>query len=940
MLRAYSPIIEVVDRARSVITYDTTVIAVLQQAEQSEKLSAEEIILLKSTLAEALLLRDDREAFRKSKEAIKYAEAQNLSKHANLGSAYLAQAAYYYRRFDFLKAIETGESGLTLLNLEMHPFDKLTYIVGSSYAKEGLDSNKVNTLWQQLEQKYARNNAPSTQFYARALEGMFHNYHSQISELLLGVTLKLQNIDHRDKRVLTEGIINHIGGLNNLGQYDDVLINISKLEALFESTNSDDIDKVVYYLTLKDIYSSNPLEGDREEKLYLDKAVKMKPLIAKEAPHVAGLIAWMEGYVEYWKDRKKAKKMWQEALIKYKDVNNTIHDWIYYCSHHTGEFDFALEGYQKMLKREYPSFEPEDVYDNPDISISDAEVYSSMIHILRWKCRTLYKKALVTANEEEAIFLLKKSIQTGKKSMAVLDAHFEYWYPYRYSRYLHQPWQDYTNRFLIFATYELYQRSGDADYLHEMFDYIALSKGLTSDRIFSEMSIPKDVYDELHNEMYELQNIERDWQLSFEGEDKTKTGLRMYDKVVELKSYLQEVRETHPGIEFKYKEIENVSATDVQASLSEGEAYIEYKVGGHDAFAYLITRDTQRAIKYTVEGSYQDKDMQRLARLLQNPMQLQLSKRQKIVQYAHKMYNYLIKPFEAELAGNTKLIIAADGDLHYVPFDVLLASGEVKPYHELDFLLKRFSISYYSSAVNYLKSRERESIQDNSILGFAPVFENSYPLKVNDRSISIFDFQKKIMDGIDNNSFSPLPNTAVEVEAATSSLAAADATIMMKEAATKKTLATALTARPYQFVHIATHGFVNYINPTLSALACYNNDGKAGEHFLYSSEIENMKIEADLVILSSCESGIGRILEGESLLALNRSFIIAGAKNIMYSLWKVNDEQTKNLMVDFYKNYEGGANYAQALRQAKLKMLADPSTASPRYWASFLLMGE
>jgi CHAT domain-containing protein len=94
---------------------------------------------------------------------------------------------------------------------------------------------------------------------------------------------------------------------------------------------------------------------------------------------------------------------------------------------------------------------------------------------------------------------------------------------------------------------------------------------------------------------------------------------------------------------------------------------------------------------------------------------------------------------------------------------------------------------------------------------------------------------------------------------------------------------------------------------------------------LYSGEIYNIKLNADLVVLSVCETGLGKIQEGERIIGLTRALLYAGAKNIIVSLWQVADESTSDLMVDFYKNslaYKGQLSYSEALRNAKLKMIS------------------
>lgn len=102
----------------------------------------------------------------------------------------------------------------------------------------------------------------------------------------------------------------------------------------------------------------------------------------------------------------------------------------------------------------------------------------------------------------------------------------------------------------------------------------------------------------------------------------------------------------------------------------------------------------------------------------------------------------------------------------------------------------------------------------------------------------------------------------------------------------------------------------------------------------------NLNLKSDLLVLSSCESGVGKLMKGEGLQALSRGFFFAGTPNIVFSLWRILDKPTKKLMVNFYSNVLNGLSYSEALRQAKLSLINDPQTAFPYFWSSFILVGK
>ena len=112
------------------------------------------------------------------------------------------------------------------------------------------------------------------------------------------------------------------------------------------------------------------------------------------------------------------------------------------------------------------------------------------------------------------------------------------------------------------------------------------------------------------------------------------------------------------------------------------------------------------------------------------------------------------------------------------------------------------------------------------------------------------------------------------------------------------------------------------------------------EGILFLDEIFNLRINADLLVLSACATGTGKITRSEGVLAMTRGFFIAGASNIVYTLWNVTDKHTRDFMVSFYKGILKGQTYSCALRNAKLEMISKPETSLPRLWAPYVLLGQ
>jgi CHAT domain-containing protein len=144
-------------------------------------------------------------------------------------------------------------------------------------------------------------------------------------------------------------------------------------------------------------------------------------------------------------------------------------------------------------------------------------------------------------------------------------------------------------------------------------------------------------------------------------------------------------------------------------------------------------------------------------------------------------------------------------------------------------------------------------------------------------------------------------------------------------------------------VHFATHGFLDSVHPELSGIVftMIDEKGKPQDGFLRAHEVFNLKLSAELVVLSACQTGLGKEVKGEGLVSLTRGFMYAGAPRVVVSLWSVSDQATAELMTRFYRGMlKEGLRPAAALRAAQVSLLKEHQWEPPFYWAAFSLQGE
>ncbi|MBN1560357.1 tetratricopeptide repeat protein [candidate division KSB1 bacterium] len=397
--------------------------------------------------------------------------------------------------------------------------------------------------------------------------------------------------------------------------------------------------------------------------------------------------------------------------------------------------------------------------------------------------------------------------------------------------------------------------------------------------------------------------------------------------------------------DLKYQ-TETVSIPELQKTMDENTALLEYSVGDSSLFIFILSKQDFDVVSVPVDSTFNGSVSQFCSAI----KKAQPDKYQKL---GSELYARLIKPIEKHIASKSNLVIIPDGQLFYLPFEALLEKYEPSEkvnFTNLDYLIKRYKISYHYSATLFTQHAKQQPgtrlAATGEFLGFAPVFSDS----VNNGLIlashrSVFD-----------TTYADSMNSLAEERGKLKELAYSEQEIreIVELFSEKKRQSFGYLhrdaseenfksqARRYNYVHIASHSLINEMQPKLSAIVFSQptDPSLVEDGLLYAGEIYNLNINADLVVLSSCESGIGKMVKGEGMMALTRGFLYAGAKNIVSSLWKVDDKDTKDLMIEFYRHVISGKEYSEALRETKLAMLKNEETAFPSIWSSFVLVGR
>ena len=399
----------------------------------------------------------------------------------------------------------------------------------------------------------------------------------------------------------------------------------------------------------------------------------------------------------------------------------------------------------------------------------------------------------------------------------------------------------------------------------------------------------------------------------------------------------REIRSRHP----RYAEVrypEPLALPQVQALLDDRTALLEFFLGQDGSFLFVVTRHGLTPYRLPPAAEIED----RVRKVREGMAERGRRRLGTYKTAAHELYRLLLAPAEREIAGK-RLLIAADGDLHLLAFEALLtAEAGDRTLAELPYLLREHAVSYVPSAsVLADLQRARPASAGKRFLAFAdPVLgggaggAGAAPRRD--------EATRGLADG-ERGPLVPLPGSAAEVERIARLFPPGESRVYLRGEATEENVKDNPLLRQAALIHFATHGVPDERRPDLAGLVL-TPQGEAEDGFLQVHEIFNLKLSADLVVLSACETGLGRQVSGEGLLSLTRGFLYAGAPSVVVSLWRVSDQRsTPDLMERFYRGLDRGGDRAgdksEALRQAKLGVIRN-GQAHPYYWAPFVLIGD
>jgi CHAT domain-containing protein len=337
---------------------------------------------------------------------------------------------------------------------------------------------------------------------------------------------------------------------------------------------------------------------------------------------------------------------------------------------------------------------------------------------------------------------------------------------------------------------------------------------------------------------------------------------------------------------------------------------------------------------------------------------------------SNALYKAVVEPVAA-LIGDKRLLIVADGGLNYVPFEAFVKTADSGAYASLAYLIKTNEIAYAPSAsvIGAIRQQTDKPAGRAMLIIADPVF-NSNDTRARAVTVSAsasasaetrgLGIESALTDvagesataSTDTAKMQGLPlarlaGTRAEAEqiAKLAKTSGAQTDVWLDLDASEANIETRDVTK-YRVVHIATHGLLNAERPQFTGLVLSLIGNKGDDGFLRTDEVFNLRLGSPLVMLSACETGLGKEKRGEGVMGLTRAFMYAGAPTVGVTLWSVADRSTAELMTDFYKRLlssnasSGGGSPSAAMRDAQLAMITGKKYSAPFYWAPFVLVGD
>lgn len=723
----------------------------------------------------------------------------------------------------------------------------------------------------------------------------------------------------------------------NKGDYQNALVNNIKAEELFlEIMGTQNPYLGTIYLNMSYIYEG--MQDPENQYAYLSKSLKFRQsLYGEKSPETLQSYRALGEFHLSENQLEQARSNLQKAIDISKEVlppkNPLLSETILNMGQlylKQGKYDEALLALQESMVTLVEGFDDMSIHSNP--SLSNIQAKMNLLLSLTTKTNAWSSKYLSEGKTEDLQFALE-TVKTADKLIDTLRISYQT----KESKQILVKNAIPFYEDAIFLAKAAYDTWGGQDYQELAFQFFEKNKsillleeikqseavryaGIPDSLINLEKSLKFDI--NYYQEQLHLAKIHEDSTAIFRFEQKLNNQQAAYQNLKLA------INQKHPNYyRFKYH-WQPIQLAHLQKDIiDKNSAVLEYFVGETKIFAALISKKGFQVFTTKISNEYQDA-VNEIRRHLSDINLIHQNDKKAIETYhtaAEQLYQLILKEPLLIAENLDHLVIIPDGSLGYIPFEALTEDASAGEY-----LIQKFPVSYAYSATIFSELKKTRQFANKNVkgnyAGFAPKYEKNL-LAMQDDYVN-----KLVRDGnLD------LPGATREVSQINKIV---DGDVWMNLNATELNFKD--RANDYNIIHLAMHGLLNDDEPMLSKLVFTHGGDSIEDGFLNAYEIYNLELNAELAVLSACNTASGKIKRGEGIMSLSRAFVYAGCPSILASLWKAPDQATSEIMINFYKNLKSGKDKASALRQAKLDFMENnPGIFNhPFYWSGFIPIGD
>ncbi|PVD53213.1 hypothetical protein DC498_04870 [Terrimonas sp.] len=687
---------------------------------------------------------------------------------------------------------------------------------------------------------------------------------------------------------------NIASSLNRLGRYEESLNGY--LNLLQYKNNVSEI-----YLSIGDNYMA--LNKYAEALWYFHESKKGKGI------EVLNYIAYAHLQLHQYDSALYYIDLFEQNLDSNKQVSRValgIHDTYkgdYFYS--TGKVSEAARQYQKAVTQLMLDYKDSSIYSNPtEFSgiISSFNLFKAIIN--KAKCfEKLY-------SETQAIDYLKAAFDTYSSGILLAD-HLEHTMNSDDAKIFLKRNSNTAYTRAIDAAMLLYKLTGERGFLWKAYSVVQKNKAsilvanLKDFEVKNKVAIPEDLLQEEKALKYKIARL----QIKMDQNQQDSIGLKLATEKRndELQlSVIQNKIRKYTNSEAAVYENVRVDEHFFKNKLDHKSAILDFHFSDSLLYLFAITDNEIQSTTIPV-SSLNLEQVTRVQKGLEHVEPLNAKATDSVVQHLSAV---LIQPVFPLIEKKKEWIILPDGVFYYFPFEIIKNPKSGKA------LIDDYAISYNFS-IQFINKKENIKKEELPKLVAVAPFINK----------GLYSYTDSVL-------LERLPATKMEI-------AGLNGKILLDTSATKSKFLDRINH--YDILHLATHAVMNPANPSQSYIAFYPEDSTKNDSYkLYLNELYNLNLDSTrLMLLSACETGVGKLVEGEGVMSLSRGVLYAGCPSVITTLWPANDQSTAYIINHFYKYMDEGKDLTTALKSAKLDFIKDyPAQSDPSYWAHLVLVGK